>query len=222
MRKKTYLLAGGPGGRDIAAQLRQALGECDAAAPKVAYIGTASGDSRSFMRWFAPSLRAAGAASLEMAPLVGPKADRAAAVRVLQACDAVLVSGGEVEDGMNGLDAGLRRLLRELLEAGRPFIGISAGTIMQGRAWPHWDDEEHHPEKAVLFDCLGFADTIFDTHAEEEGWPELQKAVELSGDGFVGYGIPSGEMAVLDENGVLLPNARLVRCVNRQGRAVLE
>jgi hypothetical protein len=221
MRKKLYLLAGGPQSGGAVRQLAQALADCGVPHPAVAYIGTASGDSHSFMRWFLAPLRAAGAGSVELAPLVGRGADRQRAEQVLRSCDAVFLSGGEVEDGMRGLDGAVRELLRELLESGRTFIGLSAGSIMLGRAWPHWDDEDARPEDAALFDCLGFAGPIFDTHAEAEGWPELKKAVELAGDGFVGWGIPSGEMAVLDEQGALVPNPGLVRCENRRGRVLL-
>lgn len=223
MRKKIYLLAGGPGGsRKTTEQLRTALSECGSPAPSVAYIGTASGDSRSFMKWFERPLRAAGASGLRMVPLLGRRADRAEAEAVLKSSDVIFVSGGEVEDGMKGLDTAMRALLRQLLEDGKPFIGLSAGSIMMCRAWPHWDDEDNRPEDASLFDCLGFAGEIFDTHAEDEGWPELKKAVQLEPDGFVGYGIPSGEMAVIDEAGVLVPNPNLVRVVNRGGAAVLS
>lgn len=224
MRKKIYLMAGGPGkkGGKTAEQMREALENSQCAAPAVAYIGTASGDSYAFMKWFERPLRSAGASSLTMVPLLGRKADRKKAEEILQQADVIFVSGGEVEDGMNGLDAGCRVLLHQLLEDGRQFLGLSAGSIMMGHAWPHWDDEDHHPEEARLFDCLGFAKEIFDTHAESEGWPELKKAVELECEGFAGYGIPSGEMAVLDESGFLVPNPHLVKFVNRGGRAVEE
>jgi peptidase E len=222
MRNKLYLLAGGPQGSDrVASQLAEALSGCGREHPAVAYIGTASGDNRAFMKWFRAPLERAGAGSVELAPLVGRRADAQKARKLLEACDAVFLSGGEVEDGMRGLDAETRALLGQMLADGKRFIGVSAGSIMLGKAWPHWEDEDHHPENATLFDCLGFAAPIFDTHAEAEGWPELQKAVELSGDGFVGYGIPSGEMAVLDESGALIPNQRLVRCENHGGRAIL-
>lgn len=223
MRKKIYLLAGGPGGGGrTAEQLRTALRESGSPAPAVAYIGTASGDSRTFMKWFERPLRQAGASGVRMVPLLGRRADRRAAEELLESADVIFLSGGEVEDGINGLDAAMRGLLRRLLEEGRLFVGLSAGSIMMCRAWPHWEDEERHPEAASLFDCLGFTDEIFDTHAEDEGWPELKKAVELEPEGFVGYGIPSGEMAVIDEQGALIPNARLVRIVNRAGTAAEE
>jgi len=223
MRRKMYLLAGGPGGsRRTAEQLKAALQECGTAHPSIAYIGTASDDDRAFMNWFVRPLVKAGASAVTLAPLAGRHADEAKAAAVLRSSDAVFISGGEVEDGIRALSPAIRSLLKELLESGTVFIGLSAGTIMQGKAWPHWPDEDAHPENAVLFDCLGFADTIFDTHAESEGWPELRKAVELAGDGFVGYGIPSGEMAVIDEQGILIPNPNLVRCCNEGGSAVIR
>jgi len=218
-RKKIYLLAGGPGKNgNTAGQLRLALQNSGAAKPKVAYIGTASGDNTRFMQWFVRPFRAAGAASVTLVPLVGEAADETAAEQILRGSDVVFVSGGEVEDGIRGLSQPVQKLLRELLEDGKQFIGLSAGSIMQGRAWPHWEDEDNHPEEASLFDCLAFCDVIFDTHAEEEGWPELKKAVELSGDGAVGYGIPTGEMAVVDEEGKLIPNPALAAYVNKNGR----
>jgi peptidase E len=223
MRKKIYLLAGGPGGsRKTAEQLKTALLSSGSRSPSVAYIGTASGDSRSFMKWFERPLKEAGAHELRMVPLLGRKADRNEADKILDSSDVIFISGGEVEDGMNGLDPTMRRHLRQLLEGGKLFIGLSAGSIMMCRAWPHWDDEDNHPEDASLFDCLGFASEIFDTHAEAEGWPELKKAVELEPEGFAGYGIPSGEMAVIGENGILMQNANLVKVVNRSGLAVVE
>ncbi len=223
MRKKIFLLAGGPGGgRKAAEQLKTALRESGSPSPSVAYIGTASGDSRSFMKWFERPLREAGASAVRMVPLVGRRADRRAAEEILGSSEVIFLSGGEVEDGMKGLDGAMRLRLRQLLEEGRLFVGLSAGSIMMCRAWPHWEDEDRRPGDAELFDCLGFTREIFDTHAEAEGWPELKKAVELEPEGFVGYGIPSGEMAVIDGDGLLVPNPRLVRFVSRGGAAAAE
>jgi peptidase E len=224
VRRKVYLMAGGPGNQEkkTIEQIREAFESSGSTSPAVAYIGTASGDNRTFMKWFERPLRKAGASGVTMVPLLGRKADHGQAEELLKQADVIFLSGGEVEDGMNGLDDGIRALLHLLLEEGKQFLGLSAGSIMMCRAWPHWDDEDHHPEDARLFDCLGFTNEIFDTHAEDEGWPELKKAVELEKEGFVGYGIPAGKMAVIDRNGVLIPNQRLVKVVNRNGKAVVE
>ena len=223
MRSKMFLLAGGPGGsKKTAEQLKEALSCCETVHPKVAYIGTASGDAIPFMHWFERPLEKAGAESVTMVPLCGTKRNILQAKELLTHSDVIFISGGEVEDGTQGLDIEIRTMLSELLEEGKLFIGLSAGSIMLGRAWPHWEDEDHHPEDASLFDCLGFAHPIFDIHAESEGWPELQKAVELEPEGFTGYGIPAGEMAVIDEHGDLIPNDHLVTCVNENGTAKLK
>lgn len=138
MRKKMFLLAGGPGSdeRKTVAQLKTALAESGSASPSVAYIGTASGDNRSFMKWFERPLKKAGASEVRMVPLLGRKADLPAAEEILKKAGVIFISGGEVEDGMNGLDAAMRGLLRKLLEEGRLFIGLSAGSITPCRAWP--------------------------------------------------------------------------------------
>lgn len=215
MRKKIYLLAGKTDSRKtLVDQLSMVLGGSGAEHPSVAYIGTASGDSRIFMKFFERPLKAAGASSLTMAPLIGKKADIGKAEEILRTRDVILISGGEVEDGMQGLPAEIRRLMKELLEEGKQYAGLSAGAIMMGKAWPHWEDEDRHPEEAVLFDCLGFTDLIFDAHAEDEGWPELKKAVELAGKGTYGWGIPTGEMAVIDEDGRLIFNKNLISVKN--------
>lgn len=224
MRKKIYMMAGGLRNQEkkTIEQMREALENSGCTSPSVAYIGTASGDNRAFMKWFERPLIKAGASGVTMVPLLGRRADRRKAEDLLKQSDVIFISGGEVEDGMSGLDDGIRTLLRLLLEEGRQFLGLSAGSIMMCHAWPHWDDEDNHPEDAVLFDCLGFANEIFDTHAEDDGWPELKKAVELENEGFAGYGIPAGEMAVIDENGALILNQRLVKIVNRNGKAITE
>ncbi|NCB33306.1 MAG: hypothetical protein EOM64_05415 [Erysipelotrichia bacterium] len=223
MRRNMYLLAGGPkGSRRTAEQLKEALSHCGSKHPAAAYIGTASQDDEFFMHYVERLLKKAGAESVTMVPLAGKKQNTEKAETILRGSDLIFVSGGEVEDGMKGLNRNIRALLKELLEQGTLFIGLSAGSIMLGSGWPHWDDEDHHPEDARLFDCLGFAQQIFDTHAESEGWTELKKAVELMPEGFVGYGIPSGEMAVIDDHGELTDNAGLIPCVNINGRAVLK
>ena len=131
MRKKIFLLAGGPGNSPkIAGQLQTALRSSGREHPSVAYIGTASGDSRSFLRWFEPLFRKAGAASLTMVPLAGKKADSAAAEKILRGSEVIFLSGGEVEDGIRGLCPATKQLLRELLAEGKPFVGLSAGSIM--------------------------------------------------------------------------------------------
>ena len=119
----------------------------------------------------------------------------------LEKADAVFLSGGEVEDGMRWLEHhGLIGFLNELRNRGKLFFGMSAGSIMMGTHWVRWEDE-NDDATASLFECLGFASTIFDTHAEEEDWKELKAALKLRGPGAQGYGISAGGLVRVDSQG---------------------
>ncbi len=220
MRKNMYLIAGGRGG-DNTEFLKKAFRECGRENPSVAYIGTASGERVRFFREFTvPMLKEAGAGDVKLVKLLGSSAGSARARSLLIRSDMIYISGGEVEDGMIGIPRDVRVLLRELYEMGKVFASVSAGTIMLGIGWPHWDDEDNEPEEAVLFDCLGFAPTIFDTHCEGEDWVELRKAVSLSPEGFTGYGIPTGGQVVVFPDGSLHPTIPLDAYTNQKGKAV--
>ncbi len=220
MRKNIYLIAGGHGDGNVAF-LRRAIAETGKENPTVAYVGTASGDSMGFMRnYFVPMLKEAGAAKVSMVHLVGTDHGSEKARRLLIDSDIVFVSGGEVEDGIAGIPNDVKVLLRQLCDMGKVFVTLSAGTIMLGIAWPHWDDEEHDPENATLFPCLGFVSAIFDTHSEDEDWVELRKAVALSPEGFVGYGLPSGSQVIVSPDGALHPTMSLDAFRCEDGKAV--
>ncbi len=212
-------MAGGRG-FNAAGYLKDLFAELGLANPCIACIGTANGEDRAFHRYMADMFAPACITQVELVRLLGHPQGTAEARARLTACDAIFISGGEVEDGMTGIPKDIRVLLRQLYEQGKPFISVSAGTIMLGIAWPHWDDEDTHPENAVLFDCLGFAPTIFDTHCEGEDWIELRKAVELSPEGFIGYGIPSGGMVIVRPDGTLAPTIPLDAYRNENGKAV--
>ncbi len=188
--KPVYLCSGGPGtGRKTQVEdFRTALAGCEKSSPTVAYIGTAHLDDAFLWTLLKPLFYEAGAGKADMVPIVR-KPDPAAARRLLEKADAVFISGGEVEDGIVWLKkAGLDSLLAELYEDGRQFFGISAGCIMMGQHWVHWEKEDDD-RTASLFDCLGFLPFVFDAHSEYEEWKELRCAVGLMGPGSVGYGL---------------------------------
>jgi hypothetical protein len=87
-----------------------------------------------------------------------------------------------------------------LRNGGKVFFGVSAGSIMMGTDWVHWSNPEDDAT-AMLFRCLGFIPTIFDTHAEDEDWKELKKALQLKGPGSRGYALPKGGMVIVDSLG---------------------
>ena len=220
MRKNMYLIAGGRGG-DNTAFIREAVRACGKENPSVAYIGTANGERTAFFKSFTvPMLKEAGAGDVKFVRLLGHGTGSPRARSILRKSDMIYISGGEVEDGIRGIPEDIKVLLRELYELGTVFASVSAGTIMLGIAWPHWDDEDNEPEKAILFDCLGFAPTIFDTHCEGEDWVELRKAVALSPEGFTGYGIPTGGQVVISPDGSLHPTIPLDAYRSKGGKAV--
>ena len=214
-----YLMAGGHG-YDMSRFLKEAVKECGKERPTVAYIGTASGERTGHLENMSLILKEAGAGELTLVRLLNTDHGSEEARRTLIESDLIFISGGEVEDGVRGIPEDVKVLLRQLYEMGKVFASVSAGTIMLGIAWPHWDDEDNDPETAILFDCLGFAPAVFDTHCEGEDWVELRKAVDLSPEGYTGYGIPSGGAVRVTPDGALHPTIPLDAFQNVGGKAV--
>jgi peptidase E len=200
------------------AKIFQALGSPQ---PRVAYVGAASGDSWMFYRLLAGLFKAAGAPEVTRVLLAGRKADAAKARAQLREADVVFVSGGDVEEGMRWLQVhGLATFFQKLYAAGKPFFGVSAGSIMLGQRWVAWADPKDDGS-AALFDCLGVVGLLCDTHAEGEGWEELQAAVRLLPGAGRGYGIPTGGILRVTPGG--RPAALLKPCAvfaRRGGRVV--
>lgn len=219
-----YLLAGRPGGRRGGADplLVRALASAGVANPKVAYIGAASDDSRSFFLMLAEHLRLCGAGSVTLAPLAGRRAAVDKARAVLEAADVIFVSGGDVEAGMAVLaERQIVPYLRGLYEAGKPFVGISAGSIMLGQQWVRWNDPDDDGS-ASLFPCMGLAPLTCDTHGEADGWEELRALLRLSPEGTVGYGIPAGAGLLVRPDGVLEALGAPVQRFARTARGVVR
>ena len=201
--KEIWLIAGGRSGgmKQMADDFRAALAAAGKPNPAVAYIGAANNDNRAFFQMMKLPMVKAGAGSVTLAPIAGKKADAAKAKRILSGADAVFLSGGEVEDGIAGLErAGLSGLLTELYHDGKLFIGASAGAIMMGRHWVHWD-VEGDDGTSRLFPCLGFVPFVFDAHGEPEDWTELKCALRLLGPGAEGYGLSAGGFFKAGESG---------------------
>ena len=200
-----HLLAVGPGhvfhGPDPV--MRSAVSAISKARPTLAYVGCAAGDSAPFRLFITRWLKAAGAGRVAKVSLCIRRPDLATAKGVLDAADAVFVSGGDVGAGMAVLeDLGLTSYLRELAEQGKPFIGLSAGSIMLARSWVRWPDSDEEGS-AEVFPCLGVAPVYCDTHDEEEGWEELTALLRLLPEGSEGWGIPSGGDLVVSAEGAV-------------------
>ncbi len=222
-RNPMYLLAGGhwrnPGA--IVPMFRRIFAENGLDHPRLAYVGTASGDAFAFFKLFEAFLKKAGASSVTRALLAKAKADVAQARKVLDEADVVFVSGGDVEEGIYWLDRhGLMEFFHELHDHGKLFMGLSAGSIMLGTQWVRWSDPDDDAT-AELFDCLGLAPLLCDMHAEEDGWDELQVAVDRLGPEGVGYGVPTGGILRVSPDGTLTALGKPAACFeNHQGQVV--
>ncbi|HVO39543.1 MAG TPA: Type 1 glutamine amidotransferase-like domain-containing protein [Spirochaetia bacterium] len=199
-----YLVAGG---RDSMKRrgpdplLREALQASGVERPRVAYVGAASGDNPAFRLMIGAMLKKAGAAAVALAPLCGRRADPEKAREVLRAADVVFMSGGDVGEGMAVLsEKRMSAFFRKLFREGKPFVGVSAGSIMLARAWVRWKDPAVE-SSAEVFPCLGLAPVLCDTHGEGDSWEELRALLALSPAGSIGYGIVSGSAIVCRSGG---------------------
>jgi peptidase E len=193
-QKPVFLLAGGKGSiqRTPDPLIQTALKETQVSFPSVAYVGTASGDNTQFFHRISSLLLEAGVGKVIHAVISPEGSNLEKAQEILRSADTVFISGGDVDEGMRVLNQKrMASFLRELYEAGKLFIGVSAGSIMLANKWVRWPNPNNN-SCAELFPCLGFAPIICDTHDEQDGWEELKFALSLSEVGTKGYGINSG------------------------------
>jgi peptidase E len=188
-----HLVGGGPGA--ILAtrnHIKRAVAAVGKKKPLVAYVGVASNDNLGFQKMLSAAFLGTGA-RIEMAKMARKTAKVSNAKQLLADCDLVFMSGGDVELGMNLLnERGVADELRSLAKSGKPFLGISAGSIMTCKQWVRFPGDDD--AKAEPFDCLGIAPVHMDAHSEADNWPELRTLVRLlakSDAEAVGYGVPS-------------------------------
>ncbi|MEW6517644.1 MAG: Type 1 glutamine amidotransferase-like domain-containing protein [candidate division FCPU426 bacterium] len=221
--KPVYLMAGGNWRKPSALlpQFQTILAETGKPRPLVATIGAANGDDAFFFRFTRHWLLRAGAGEVMPVRLASKRADAARALEILQAADAVFLSGGDVDEGMRWLKHhGIIPALRGLRRRGKLFFGLSAGSIMLGTRWVRWPDE-NNDDSAELFECLGLAPVLCDTHAEEDDWEELKTAVRLLAGRGCGYGIPTGGAIRVSPSGTLTAFGQpAVRYLRKHGQAV--
>ena len=192
--RPVYLLAGGRGRvRTMPDPLIQmALAESDRAHPSIAYVGVASGDDATFFGYISRMFSECGSGKVTQVLIAPEKADLKKARSLMEAADIVYVSGGDVERGMHVLaEKSMTGFITGLYRQGKPFFGLSAGSIMLACEWVRWRDPDDD-STAELFPCLDCAPVLCDTHDEEGGWEELRAALNLKEDGADGYGIVSG------------------------------
>jgi cyanophycinase len=220
--KPVYLLAGGrAGSRRAPDPLIQAVfRESSILSPTVACVGTANGDSEEFFSRTASSFREAGASRVTHALITPEKADINKARDILKSADIIFVSGGDVERGMVVLEEkNMTGFLKELYSGGKPFFGLSAGSIMLAREWVRWRDPDDD-STAELFPCLGIAPVICDTHSEQDDWEELKMALKLEENNVRGYGIVSGTAIKVFSDGSVESLGGAVHQYLRHGRQI--
>jgi peptidase E len=190
-----HLIGGGPGTlRALRKHFRAALEEIGAKRPLVAYVGAATDDNRAFYTMIRGSLSLSGA-RFRLAKMASSRASATEARALLEECDLIFMSGGDVDHGMRVLrDKDMLPTFRRLAQAGKPMFGISAGSIMLAREWVRFPDDDE--ANAEIFGCLGVVPAYVDAHAEADDWSELRTLLRMlhrRGDGdLVGYGLTRG------------------------------
>ncbi len=220
-----YLLAGGRAMRTRKGPdplLQSVFEQTGVKRPGVGYVGAASGDDAEFRLRNEERMRTSGGGNVTLAPLCGSGGDAEKAKAVLEASDIIFFSGGDVEEGMRALrEKRMIGFLRRLYREGKPFFGISAGTIMLTRQWIRWQDP-NDDASARLFDCLALAPVFCDTHGEEDGWEELQALLRLSPVGTIGHGILSGNGLLVNPDGTLSAMGGEVHRFQKQAHGVVQ
>jgi cyanophycinase-like exopeptidase len=220
-----FLIAGGRGERISKGPdplIQRVFLRAGISRPTVAYMGAASRDNAAFRLFIARRLQKSGAGKVPLVPLCGRYGDKEKAEAVLEASDLVFVSGGDVEEGMRVLKK--RKMidtLQHLYHTGKPFFGVSAGSIMLAQQWVRWSNPDDDTS-SELFDCLGFAPVLCDTHAETEDWEELKALLALSPTGVIGYGIASGTAIAVEPDGTVSALGGEVHRFQKRARGVLQ
>jgi peptidase E len=200
-----FLIAGDPGSRRNGSDpiLRDVFENCGSSSPSIAYVGAASSDDLGFFGRVSGYFAKSGSGVVRLAPTVR-RFERRSFEKTCEAADAVFISGGDVEEGMNVITRRtLAPFFSELYRGGKLLFGLSAGSIMLARAWVRWKDDGD--SAGCLFPCLGIADILCDVHGEREDWGELTALLKLSPDSSIGYGIRAGSGIRVDPNGTVEP-----------------
>jgi cyanophycinase-like exopeptidase len=167
--------------------------------PKVAWIGAANDDSRTWFQRAADVFRKKYGAEVELARTVG-EVDPDETRRVVAAAQVIYLAGGDV--GLLAERArafGLDELIRQRHAEGVLVVGVSAGAIGLTRFWVRFpdDDADDAPAAPSRFACVGALDIAVDCHDEESDWEELRALLDVWAKDepdarVVAYGIPSG------------------------------
>ena len=174
--------------------LSEFIESLESKSPRALYIGAASNDDTYYFSIIEPVLLNSGAKEVHLASFDGTAHSK----KLIASSELIFISGGDVESGMANLEAVKAiPILIELYKNGVPFVGVSAGSIMMGKAWIRWKDPDDNAT-ASLFPCLGFTKFACDAHDEFDDWGELKSAMRISPEGETGYGIPTGAALLVE------------------------
>jgi len=190
-----YLFAGGRGKAipSTFANFRKVIKSIGKAKPVIAYVGVASLKDNWLIYFILSSYLKVGCNCRIIRAVIAPRnANLQKAKEILKKADAVFISGGWVEAGMQALkEKNMVEFFQDLARQGKLFIGGSAGSILMAKEWVRWRNPKDDAS-AELFPCLGLVPFICDTHAEMDDWVELKTALQLEKSDIMGYGITSG------------------------------
>ncbi len=222
--KPVYLLAGGRGGdrKKLADMIRLIITDSGKKSPVIAYVGAATDDSLMFFKTTTLPFFKIGAAKINRILLASGKADISKAKDQLSAADIIYFGGGDVERGMQVLEEkNMVGFMKDLSLQDKLFFGRSAGSIMLAQEWVRWRDPDDD-STVEIFPCLGIAQVICDTHAEEDNWQELKTLLEIAPTDLTGYGITSDTaIKVLPDRTVEALGGK-VSCFRRKSCEVMQ
>jgi peptidase E len=194
-QQPVHLFAGGRGRTIFStfSEVRKIIRGIDKPVPVLAFVGVASFKDNWLVYALLAALIKTGCRCRIRRVVIAPAgADLDKAKEILLKADAVFMSGGDVEAGMQVLqEKKMVGFFQKLAARGQLFIGASAGSIMLSREWVRWKNP-NDDSSAELFPCLGIADLICDTHAEADHWAELKTTLNLKKTDMNGFGITSG------------------------------
>ena len=149
--KPIYLLAGGRGGSGESTNtiLQIIFEDFHKASPTIAYVGAANEDNWVFFKLIAGMIKKAVDCRITRVSLCSKKANIQKAQDILNSADAVFMSGGDVEMGMQVLEAkNIIAFLHKLYQQGKLFFlwnceWIELCGCLVGSLAGHWRTQVH-------------------------------------------------------------------------------
>jgi cyanophycinase-like exopeptidase len=185
------------------AYLRSVCQVSGSSAPNVAYIGASNGDSPEAHAIFEAAMEQVVTGKVRWVRASFSQADR----EFLEAADALVLAGGDVEVGWKVFDStGLGELIVKRHREGAVLIGVSAGAVQLGKYAAVADGDGSQK----LIETFGLVDVIVDVHDERRDWQALSATIQLLEGAARGIGIPHGGALVAHPDGTFEPVGRAI------------